>query len=109
MVHHLNKIISDNNKAVEDARRRYWVSWVEDSEDYRPLTSPPNKAILGWWCTGTDGNGKAIICAFVEVFGGKEDVEKSIKIGWPCDSERQWRFCDQVSSSFVPNIVYHIG
>lgn len=45
---------------------RYWIRWVDPSEDYRPLTYPPRTEILGWWCTGYDGNGNAVICAAVE-------------------------------------------
>lgn len=35
-------------------RNRWWLSWVQTTEDVRPLTDPPNENILGWWCSGYD-------------------------------------------------------
>jgi len=34
------------------------MSWYCYDEDYRPLTYPPNEAILGWWCSGSGFHSK---------------------------------------------------
>lgn len=28
---------------------RFWLSWHQPTEDYRPLTDPPVEGVLGWW------------------------------------------------------------
>lgn len=43
----------------------YWIGFYTESYDYRPLTFPPNDAILGWWCTGFDSDDNAMLCALV--------------------------------------------
>ena len=45
---------------------RFWNSWVQRTEDYRPLNDPPNEAILGWWCSGYDPEDNATLCAAVD-------------------------------------------
>jgi hypothetical protein len=42
----------------------YWISWVQPTNDYRPLAYPPHEAILGWWCSGYAEDG-ATLCAMV--------------------------------------------
>jgi hypothetical protein len=51
--------------------KRWWLSWYQAGPDHRPMTYPPNEAILGWWCTGfTDEAGGFsnvdILCALVQ-------------------------------------------
>ena len=41
---------------------RFWMSWIVKEEDYRPLTFPPNEAILGWWNTGTTSTSASSRC-----------------------------------------------
>lgn len=45
---------------------RFWISWIQKTDDHRPLNYPPNEAILGWWCSGYDGDDNAVLCAAVE-------------------------------------------
>ena len=45
---------------------RYWISWIQRTQDSRPLNGPPNSGILGWWCSGEDSNGWDVLCAAVE-------------------------------------------
>lgn len=67
----------------------YWISWYEPGTDHRPLSFPPNKAVLGWWCTGESGN-RATICALVRA--ESEDAAKAaVREDWAADV---WRFCD---------------
>lgn len=61
---------------------RFWISWIQRTADYRPLTFPPNAAILGYWCSGYDGDDYAVMCAAVDA----EDATKAciaIFEDWP--------------------------
>lgn len=64
--------------------KRFWVSWYQPTEDYRPRTYPPNSAILGWWCSGDSPQG-ATLCAVVQA-KSKIEVIKQIKADWPDDA-----------------------
>ena len=69
--------------------KRFWICWHQPTEDERPLTFPPNAAILGWWCTGY-GYGYEqedlpiipVICALVEA-DTLPAALKAIKKDWP--------------------------
>jgi len=69
----------------------FWISWIQPTEDYRPLSYPPLPPILGWWCTGTIGM-ESIICAMVKA-QSKDEAEQIIKLDWP--EAKDWRFCDE--------------
>ena len=81
--------------AEEHATRimnRYWLSWNQPTEDYRPLNDPPTENTLGWWCSGT-GNDGASICAMV-LGVDEEDAWKTIRIDWPEATEDTIRFTE---------------
>ena len=71
----------------------YWVSWYQPTGDCRPLTYPPNEAVLGWWATGKRCSDDATtICAWVRA--ETEDAARTaILRDWPEADE--WRFCEQ--------------
>jgi len=83
---------------------RFWLSWYETATDHRPLTFPPNAAILGWWCSGERCSDEAsILVAIVE--GDDEDAAKAAVVkDWP--GEKEWRFCNEwdgkLSDRFPP-------
>lgn len=82
-----------------------WISWYQPTADYRPLTFPPNQAILGWWCTGESANGDATLCALVRA-DSEEKAQDAVKHDWPEADE--WRFCEErgnteLGSRFPPN------
>lgn len=79
---------------------RFWISWVQKTEDYRPINYPPNSAILGWWKSGIDSNDRAILCACVEA-ESQDAAEKALCIEWP-ENERSSRFFDQVADDYQP-------
>lgn len=71
----------------------FWTSWKhyfkeddEASQDYRPLTYPPNEGVLGWWCTGEGDN------YFTLVGMIKADTEEKawevVSVDWPGYEER---------------------
>jgi hypothetical protein len=81
---------------------RYWVSWAQETEDYRPVDYPPNRKILGWWCSGTDADDKAILCALVEA-AGPSDARDAVYIDWPeATQNTDWRFFEEKPADFVP-------
>lgn len=49
-----------------EATMRFWISWVQKTEDPRPINYPPNEAILGWWQSGYDQNDWPTLCACVD-------------------------------------------
>ncbi len=79
----------------------FWMSWYQQSEDYRPLTYPPNAAILGWWCSGVrdDDEGSSILCAAV-LAESMELAEAAVHLDWP--EAREWRFCSERDLNFLP-------
>ena len=77
--------------------KRFWLSWIEPSEDYRPLTFPPNAAILGWWCSGYGD--AAILCAAVEA-KSEDAAWKAVAKDWP--GTKRKRFCDEKDAEWRP-------
>jgi hypothetical protein len=82
-------------------QKRFWISWVQGTDDYRPVGYPPNRAVLGWWCTGTTEDGY-VLCAAVEAVSPSDAVSK-VLIDWPEISGDNLRFCDEKESSWVPS------
>lgn len=78
---------------------RFWLSWHQPGEDFRPLAYPPNAAILGWWLSGRDANDVATLCALVTA-EDETAAKQAVRIDWP-EAER-WRFCNQVADDFLP-------
>lgn len=80
---------------------RFWMRWIQPTEDYRPLTCPPNTAILGWWCSGYDSKDNAFICAAVEA----EDEDKAweaVRKDWPEADDSSGAFCESKEDDFKP-------
>jgi hypothetical protein len=91
----------------ETKKSRYWISWAQPTDDFRPLTFPPNEAILGWWRSGYDSNDHATICALVEVDHNRPELATvAIIKEWPEVKEvvkaGEWRFFNRVDSSWNP-------
>ena len=77
---------------------RYWISWFQPGEDYRPLTFPPNEAIRGWWCSGYTDT-QSVLCAVVDAKSEKE-AEDAILMDWP--DLYEWRFIEIKPNGWVP-------
>lgn len=85
--------------------QRFWISWACTSDDHRPLTFPPHKAICGWWCSGYDADGNAILCAVVDA-ENEGDAMKAIFREWP-EAKRhvrefEWRFIEHRDRDWKP-------
>src|SRR5262245_59201779 len=66
-------------------KQRWWLSWYQKMGDHRPITFPPNEAILGWWCTGSGSGEKGevdILCALVEA-NTNDEAWEAVKLDWP--------------------------
>lgn len=81
-------------------RSRFWISWEERSPDHRPLTDPPNVAILGWWCSGY-GDGYATLCALVEA-RSERAAKAAVDQDWPAVGRRVWRFVEERDADWLP-------
>jgi hypothetical protein len=83
-------------------KQRFWLSWVDPCQDYRPLHDPPNPSILGWWHSGYADDG-ATICAAVEAHS-PDDARDAVILDWPEVSQiHDWRFCEPVAIDWRPN------
>jgi len=79
---------------------RFWVSWVQRTDDYRPLGYPP-KGLLGWWCSGYDCDDNATLCALLDA--DTEDAAKAaIAKEWPETEGIEWRFWNVVADDYFP-------
>ena len=68
----------------------WWIGWHQPTTDCRPMTFPPNDAILGWWCTGEAADGSFTLVA--DVAADDETQAKEVVIrDWP--EACRWRFC----------------
>ena len=81
---------------------RYWVSWLQPGEDYRPLNFPPDDKIIGWWATGYSSNNMTTLCAFV-VADNYEDAANAVLKDWPEATQNSWRSFETKDPEFVPN------
>lgn len=83
---------------------RFWLSWEQPSEDYRPISYPPNEAILGWWCTGLVGTIKPLgSLATLSALVAAETEElawAAVKQDWPDMGDR--RFSVERSGEWIP-------
>ncbi len=83
-------------------KRRFWVSWLQPTDDYRAVTFPPNEAIIGYWCSGYDGPGEVeipILCAVVDA-ADEEAAAEAVRKDWP--EWTAWRFIQERSPSYRP-------
>lgn len=85
---------------------RFWVSWEEPEEDYRPMTDPPNRAVIAWWCSGSAGDGSySTLVALVEAVD-EAAAMLAIARDWPMGPSeragRRWRFCNAVGFDWTP-------
>lgn len=68
-----------------------WISWHQPTGDYRPLSHPPAEALKAWWCSGTRGDGVAVLVAAVAA-SSKAEAEAVVLKEWP--EATDWRFCE---------------
>lgn len=82
---------------------RWWVSWYEPGEDYRPAVWPLPRSVLGYWCSGWTDD-KAALCAWVEADTAEQTWE-ILTACWPseCPDRRfERQHPDAPGSRFPP-------
>lgn len=82
---------------------RFWLSWPQPIEDYRPLTDPPDARVLGWWCSGFDSQDVALLCALVRA-ANIDEAKAAVRASWPeAPSKRQgWRIEAERAANWLP-------
>lgn len=88
-------------RVTTSAAKLFWCSWVQKTEDHRPITFPPNEAILGWWCSGYDSDDNAILCAVVRA-KGERDARVAIEKDWPEFKNEDFRFFEERDAEWKP-------
>lgn len=84
--------------------KRFWISWTQYTDDFRPVTYPPSPEVVGWWNSGEDEQGNAILVALVES-DSKENAKAIIcsEKNWPEAGEiDEWRFFEEKKSNWIP-------
>lgn len=83
---------------------RFWISWIQYTDDPRPVNFPPTPDVLGYWITGEDFEGNSTIVALVQA--DSEDGAKAIvgsDSNWPEAREwNEWRFCEKKEKDYIP-------
>ena len=79
--------------------KRWWISWYQPTDDERPLTYPPNAAIIGWWNSGSSDEAWTL-CAVVDAIS-EAAARKAVLKDWPEASN--WRFCEPRIPTWRPN------
>lgn len=76
---------------------RFWISWYQPTEDYRPL-----KEGISYWKTGQTVSEPVqyTLCAVVDA-EDKGAAKKRILEDWP--EAHNWRFCDSVPDGWEPS------
>ena len=82
---------------------RFWLSWHQPTDDFRPLTDPPNAAVLGWWCSGYDADDTPILCALVSAVNTRAAKQK-VRLSWPeaPSARREWRIEQEQEPDWLP-------
>ena len=81
--------------------KRFWISWYQPTQDYRPLTDPPHPQVLGWWRSGYREK-TPILCALVEA-QDESAARTCLEISWPESATAKWRFADEVPRDWMPS------
>ena len=79
---------------------RFWLSWYQPGEDYRPLVFPPGQVL--WWCTGYEGSdgGDAILCGLVDA-ESEEAAWEEVRKYWP--DFKRYRFTERKPDGWQPD------
>jgi hypothetical protein len=88
-----------NNGGVR--MKRYWVSWHQLSDDYRPLQDPPQpENVKAWWCSGS-GSGYSILCSIVDA-ESEWEVRQAIEQAWGSGDVGDFRFIEECANDWLP-------
>ncbi len=78
--------------------KRWWVSWHQGGDDYRPVQWPLAKPLIAYWCSG-HGEDSASLCLLAEADTAQE-VDDAIMAYWPDRGEM--RFFEERAAGWTP-------
>ena len=85
---------------------RFWISWYQAGEDYRPAKWPLPPEIAAYWCTG-GSDAASTLCAIVDA--PDEAAAKTLIVDcWGgglvglMDWDSAWRFCNEREPGWKP-------
>lgn len=82
--------------------KRFWISWLQDTEDFHPITSPPNPSIVGWW-RSSESDDFHVLCAVVDARNADE-ARDAILQEWPLAMEQAgWSHFDNKPLDWLPH------
>lgn len=81
--------------------KRYWCSWYETSQDYRPIKV---EGAPKWWCSGEtcEEPPRATLCAVVDA-EGEADAFSLLDKFWPGATSAERRFCEERAADWMPD------
>lgn len=87
----------------------FWFSWEQHSKDNRPLNYPPKEQVLGYWCSGSDHDGKYWTMIAAVKAESKDECIKIITSDWEENVGEigKIRFCDKMTPN--ENGQYEVG
>lgn len=94
-------ILDKHRENKETAATRYWLSWYEADEDFRPIEV---EGAPSWWCTGEtcDEPARFTICAVVDA-ESEHAAKQFIDRYWPGALAAEWRFCELKATDWQPD------
>jgi hypothetical protein len=82
--------------AESEPANLWWISWEQPGDDYRPLTWPPPRHILAYWCSG-EGDDYFTVVAIVRALTPEAArAEVANASAWP-DAGAE-RFCQPIAA-----------
>lgn len=88
--------------------KRFWISWEQPGEDYRPLSVQYPAGFLGWWCSGYAGDGSYSTLIALTDAESEQQAHEVIRKLWPeaPGGEKQfrhdWRFSEERPDGWTP-------
>lgn len=80
--------------------KRYWISWFQPGEDYRPTIYPPGDKILGYWASGYGVQGTSM-CLLGQA-ENDSDLMEQVHSAWPETVTVVWRFFEEKPENWEP-------
>lgn len=86
--------------------KRFWVSWIQLTKDYRPLTDPPTEEVCGWWVSGYNADDLPILCAVIDA-GSENAATAVVYKNWQSEPAYvrevgAFRFCSEKELNWTP-------
>ncbi len=82
--------------------QRFWISWYQPTEDYRPIYPKGQAAPLAhrYWCSGQRcADDSWTMCAVVDA-DSEADAKAVVQRYWP--EAKEWRFCEPRAADWLP-------